>query len=243
MNTYNFSAPVVGFLRRVRLAKRPGQHDGQVFAQLSDHGRRIPFQNKKQTKKMKTNTEAKARKSSRVKAEAVITSEAQFLGLVDETAKLTLWRDALALELETELAVVREKYAPKLAEMEEQLNTNLAHCEKYADGHREELFGKLKSRDSALTTFGFRKRNPALVLLNKNWKWKLVLKAIKEKGRSDLLIVKEDPDKDAIKTKLTDEERTEIGTKIRQVEAFFIDPKRDVPIEPRLVGEPMKAAA
>lgn len=182
--------------------------------------------------------------AKRIKSDILdIKSQSEFFALIDETAKLQLQKEALALDLDSKLAAIREEFEPQFKELDEVIGVNVVRCERYATIHRETLFGKLQSTASALTTFGFRVGNPILVLLSRKWNWDSVLEAIKAKDWTHLIRMKEEPNKDAIKSQLTDEERAAIGTRVEQKEAFFIEPKREIAPEERIQTEPTKAAA
>jgi phage host-nuclease inhibitor protein Gam len=166
--------------------------------------------------------------STRLKSTATITSQNQFESTVDAICKLQLDREQLVTLRDRLLAEIMEEHNPKIESISTEISAKLVLCEKYATTHRESLFGKLKSAASSLGMFGFRTGNPKLVLLNRKWKWNDVLEALKSLGKTDLIRVKEEPDKDALK-KLDDAELAAIGLRIDQDEAFFIEPKREDP--------------
>lgn len=166
--------------------------------------------------------------SSRLKSTTVIETRAQFDSTVDAICKLQLDRESRVTKRDRLLAEIREKHDPEIERIGEEISAKLVLCEKFAVTHRETLFGKLKSAASSLGTFGFRIGNPTLKLLNRKWKWTDVVSTLKATGRLDLIITKEDPDKNGLK-KLTDQELATIGCRIEQEETFFIEPKRDEP--------------
>lgn len=165
---------------------------------------------------------------SRLKSTTVIETRAQFDATVDAICKLQLDRESRVTERDRLLAAIREEHDPEIERIGEEISAKLVLCEKYATTHRDTLFGKIKSAASSLGIFGFRIGNPTLKLLNRKWKWNDVVATLKATGRLDLILTKEDPDKNGLK-KLAPEELATIGLRIDQDETFFIEPKRDEP--------------
>jgi len=176
-------------------------------------------------------------KTNRLKPEADIATRAEFETVLDNIANAQLERDALVLERDNELLQIREEFDPKINAMNDRMNALLLRAERFAAIHRDELFGKLKSSATALTTYGFRLGNPILKLLNRKWSWEQVLEALKAKSLVQFVIAKETPDKDAMKTQLDDAQLAEVGCRIDQAEAFFVEPKRDAIADRRLVSD------
>lgn len=166
--------------------------------------------------------------TTRLKSTATIDTRAQFESTVDEICKLQLDREQLVTLRDRYLAEIREEHDPGIERIGQDIAAKLVLCEKFAITHRDSLFGKLKSAATSLATFGFRTGNPKLVLLSRKWKWEDVIAAIKSKARPDLLRIKEEADKEALK-KLEDTELASFGCRIEQEEPFFIEPKRDDP--------------
>lgn len=164
----------------------------------------------------------------RLKSTTVIETRAQFDSTVDAICKLQLDREERVTERDRLIADIREKHDTEIERLGEEISAKLVLCEKFATTHRDTLFGKLKSAASSLGLFGFRTGNPTLKLLNRKWKWTDVIATLKATGRLDLIITKEDPDKNGLK-KLPDEELATLGLRIEQEETFFIEPKRDEP--------------
>lgn len=164
----------------------------------------------------------------RLKSTTVIENRPQFDATVDAICKLQLDREERVTERDRLIADVRMKHDTEIERLGEEISAKLVLCEKYATTHRDTLFGKLKSAASSLGMFGFRTGNPTLKLLNRKWKWNDVVATLKATGRLDLIITKEDPDKNGLK-KLPDDELATLGLRIDQEESFFIEPKRDEP--------------
>jgi phage host-nuclease inhibitor protein Gam len=166
--------------------------------------------------------------SKRLKTTATLTTRAEFEATVDEICKLQLDKEQRVTLRDRLLLEIQEEHNPEIEEICQDISAKLLLCEKYATTHRETLFGKLKSAAASLGFYGFRTGNPKLSLLNKRWKWADVLKALKGTGQLNLVRTKENPDKDALK-KLDDAALAQVGLRIEQEEAFFIEPKRENP--------------
>jgi phage host-nuclease inhibitor protein Gam len=177
-------------------------------------------------------------KSNRLKPAADIASATEFNAVLDGIANDQLLRDALVLDRDQELLKIRDEFDPQINQVNERMNAALLRAERYAMTHRESLFGKLKSAASALTVFGFRLGNPTLKLLNRKWNWEQVLDALKSQvGGKQFIIVKEAPDKDAMKAKLRDDELAAVGCRVEQGEVFFVEPKRDTAADQRIATD------
>ena len=184
-----------------------------------------------------------APKSNRLKPEADIATRAEFNTVLDAIANGQIERDAMVLERDNELLQVREEFDPKINALNERMNALILRAERFATIHRDELFGKLKSAASALTNYGFRLGNPTLKLLSRKWSWDQVLDALKAKGLTQFVVVKETPDKDAMKAQLDDEQLAAVGCRIDQGEAFYVEPKRDAAADQRIATEGTGVAA
>lgn len=165
--------------------------------------------------------------SSRLKpSKNEIVTVAQYNALVDQICRDQLALEAGEIERDEAINKVREKHEPVLLELGKQISANLLLCEKFAMTNKETLYGSAKSASANLGMHGFRLGNPTLVLLNSKWKWSDVLKALKDKALTSLIRTKEEADKDALK-KLPDDELAAVGCRIKQDEAYYIEPKRD----------------
>lgn len=166
--------------------------------------------------------------SKRLKSSTAIETRAQFDTAVDECCHLQLDLEKLVVKRDKQLAKIREEHDPEIERITEQMRAKVVLCEKYATTHKDTLFGRAKSAAASLGIFGFRTGNPTLKLLNRKWKWDDVVNAIKSSDRLELLRVKTEANKDALK-QLPDEEQAKFGVRTEQEETFFIEPKRDDP--------------
>lgn len=181
--------------------------------------------------------------SNRIKAITEIRSREEFDRILENIVTMQLAKERIEQRRDAQLFAVRMASDYEINDLAEKMGMAVLRAEKYASAHRDELLpGKKKTAETAVTFFGFRTGNPTLVLLNRKWTWKAVLEKLKGSGRSDLIITKEDPNKDAMKAGLDDAGLAEFGTRIKQDETFFIDPKRD-PKDPQRLVASTKAAA
>ena len=196
---------------------------------------------------------------------ALINSAAEFELVLDEIALDLLERDQLCLNRETAIAAVRDEAAPAIEAIEGKIKLALASAERFATVNRATLLpGEAKSEKTTLAEWGFRNSTKSLVLLDA-WKWPDVVNAIQahlaelhaEFEEAELaednerlcmaqaaidkwegfLVTTTEVVKDPIKTELTDDERASIGTKLRQGESFWVEPKREKD-KPLTVPEP-----
>jgi phage host-nuclease inhibitor protein Gam len=175
----------------------------------------------------------KVSKTNRIKAVSEVRSRAEFDQLLEDIAIRQLTLERVALRRDQKILAIRADYDVDLKDMAQDQEAAVLRAEKYATAHRAELLpGKKKTSETGVAFFGFRTGNPTLVLLNRKWSWKAVLDMLRVRRRFDLIITKQEPAKDAMKASLDDAGRAEFGTRIKQDETFFIDPKRD-PADPQ----------
>jgi len=178
-----------------------------------------------------------APKNTRLKPAPDITTATEFAAVLDTIAQDQLAREQALLDMESEINIVRERYEPVTRTLGDRISSAVLRAEKFATVNRESLFGKLKSASTALTLYGFRLGQPTLKLLNKKWSWETVIAALKANDLAQFVVTKETPDKDGMKAQLSDEQLACVGTRIDQVESFFVEPKREEKSEPRIVTE------
>jgi phage host-nuclease inhibitor protein Gam len=181
-------------------------------------------------------------KTTRIKAES-FGSQAEFNDAVDrvtwidtETRRLEALRDAVLLR-------VKERYNAKIETLVTERELTVTRCALYAEANRKTLLPdetKAKSRLTRLSTWGFRLGQQKLETL-KGWTWQKVLGALKAKGLADYIRTKEEVDKEGI---IADAKKhghlcihdetggadlpvplPEVGVRLVQEEAFFIEPK------------------
>lgn len=135
----------------------------------------------------------------------------------------------LQSKMDLEITGIRDKYAGELAELQEIRTGNFEIMQAFATEHREELFSKRKSYESAHGVFGFRTGTPKLKNL-KGFTWKAVTNMVKE-FLPDYIRTTEELAKDKL---LADREREEVaqllprcGMAVVQDETFYVEPKKE----------------
>lgn len=163
---------------------------------------------------------------SRIKA-PTLKSRSEFEAIVNTLASATVDLRKLEARRDEKLQAVREDHDPAIGVLKEEIDAMALTLEKYASANRDELMpGKIKSNETALATYGFRFGNPTLKLLNRQWTWDKVVEALKNKiGLPQFIRVTEEPDKEGLRSNLSDEELAGVGCRITQSETFFVEPK------------------
>lgn len=131
-------------------------------------------------------------------------------------------------KMDVEITRIREKYADRLTELQEQKDEAFDTLQSYAEGNRDE-FGKRKSMEFAHGVLGFRTGTPKLKTL-KGFTWASVLNLLKVHLPSYVRTI-EEPAKDRL---LADREEPEtmqkmkdVGIYVDQDETFYVEPKKE----------------
>lgn len=145
--------------------------------------------------------------------------------LVGEIRELTIKRDALIVQHDGERAAVDRLYEEPLAVLADLLDSKMLLAQNWAENNPAE-FGARKSIEFVNGVVGFRTGQPKLVKLA-GWTWDRILAAV-QRVLPDYVRVKQEVDRERI---IADREivallMKEIGVKIEQDEAFFVEPTR-----------------
>ena len=180
--------------------------------------------------------------TTRIKAISEIRSRDEFDRVVNDIVDKQIVKERLELRRDAKILDVRKDFDPDINDLSEKMQAAVIRAEKYAAEHREELLpARKKTSETTSAFFGFRTGNPTLVLLNRKWTWKAVIKSLRELSLVDYIITKETPDKEKMKLRLSEHDLFRVGTRIEQKEVFFVDPKRD-PADPQRLVVDQKAA-
>lgn len=175
---------------------------------------------------------------TRIKSnEMSIATRSEFEAEIDSICRRQLELEARVVARDAAIAKVRDRHDPEIEAIKAEIEAGVLRCERFAATHRESLFGKVKSAATALADYGFRLGNPTLALLNRKWTWSEVLLALRNRDWERFIVIKESPDKEAMKSQLTDEQLAAVGTRIVQGESFYIEPKRDGQADTRISVE------
>ena len=146
-----------------------------------------------------------------------------------EFAKADAEVQSINAKMDVEMTKIREKYADKLAELEETKNRNFDIVQTYATENKEELFCKRKSVESIHGVFGFRTGTPKLKTL-KGFTWPAVVNLCKEYlpdyVRATFEVAKDkllaDRDKEEVANHFAN-----VGVMVVQDETFYLEPKKE----------------
>ena len=135
----------------------------------------------------------------------------------------------IVADIELQCVKIREKYADKLAEFEEQKATTFDTLQAYASENKGDLFTKKKSLDMVHGTIGFRTGTPKLKTL-KGFTWASALQLVREFLPSYIRTTEE-----ITKDKLLADRDVEgmqdnmnrCGIQVIQDETFFVEPKKE----------------
>ena len=135
----------------------------------------------------------------------------------------------ITADIELQCAKIREKYANKLAELEDEKEKAFATLQAYATENQADLFTKKKSLEMAHGVIGFRTGTPKLKTL-KGFTWASALQLVKEFLPSYLRQTEE-----IAKDKLLADRDVEdmvpqmnkCGIQVVQDETFYVEPKKE----------------
>lgn len=132
-------------------------------------------------------------------------------------------------DMDVQFTKIREKYADELNELEAEKKGAFEIVQVYATENKELLFKKKKSVESVHGIFGFRTGTPKVEKL-KGYTWEAVAKLAKA-FLPEYIRTSEELAKDKLLTDYKEEKvatkLAEIGVKITQEEAFYIERKTE----------------
>ncbi len=171
----------------------------------------------------------------------IIRDQSHLETTVSETVAAQIQREKLIAKRDEELQRINEKHAPNIEALNEEIDSNLAIIEQWADAHSAE-WGKARSINVCGHRIGFRTGNPA-VKANGKLTFKAIIVALTKAGgdlAKKFLKQKTDLCKETIlatarQLESTDEatrtaaqaELDAIGCHIEQAEAFYLEPARE----------------
>lgn len=147
----------------------------------------------------------------------------------------------ITADIELQCARIREKYAGKLAELDEEKSKAFETLQSYATENQAELFAKKKSLEMAHGTIGFRTGTPKLKTL-KGFTWASALQLVKEflpgyirqteEIAKDKLLADRDTEVPAEgepwgQAKSMVEQMAKCGIQVAQDETFYVEPKKE----------------
>jgi len=159
----------------------------------------------------------------------VVATRADAERILGELAADSAEQARLQAELDAELTTIRKKYEGRIDELDKRIEGATGLLQAWAEANPDEFAGK-KSLEMLHGRLGFRTGNPKLKTLS-GWTWDRVKEAL---GRtlSGYVRTKIEPDKEGMlaayqRGELDDRDLREVGVKVVQDEAFFIEPKTE----------------
>ncbi len=143
--------------------------------------------------------------------------------------EFTIARERLIAQRDAAVAMVQTSYEKPLDNTASDIADIRAQLQAYYMSHLDEV--ELDGKRSIQLSYGIMGRRwspPALALLNKSWKWDAVIVKLRAlfAGKYFHPPGEPKPDKDLIKSELTEEQLRECGLKIAQEEEFYVEPTR-----------------
>ncbi|TGX83000.1 hypothetical protein E5358_04895 [Palleniella muris] len=150
-------------------------------------------------------------------------------------AKADAQSSKITADIELQCARIREKYAGRLAELEEEKAVAFDTLQAFATENQSELFAKRKSLDMTHGVIGFRTGTPKLKTL-KGFTWASALQLVRkflpdyvrqteEIAKDKLLADKNYVFGEGIATMA--ERMAECGIQVVQDESFYVEPKKE----------------
>lgn len=175
--------------------------------------------------------------STRIKSTTSLT-RADAEALVARIATIANWRRQYIAETDAAILAARERHAAQIDAIDAEIKTQSALVQAWAEANPQE-FGNRKSIDFPAGKVGFRTGTPKVKTLA-GWTFARVLEKLNSLtwGRA-FVRVKEEIDKESLiaahsQANLAPGELREIGVRIDQDEAFFIEPDlTDTALQPQ----------
>jgi len=166
-------------------------------------------------------------KTNRIKnTQPVIRTREALESLIGEIAALKNQQRLLTAAMDGQIQEIRGRYEAQLADQNEALEQKMERARVWSEANPQE-FGAARSIETVHGALGWRTGQPALKTLP-GWTFDRVLQTLKSMGAPGYIRVKEEvhkqnllSDRDAIGP----EKLREIGLRVVQEEAFFVEPK------------------
>ncbi|MDR2075616.1 MAG: host-nuclease inhibitor Gam family protein [Desulfovibrio sp.] len=140
--------------------------------------------------------------------------------LLAEIAGLKRSISLITLGAEERIEAVKKGVAQECDPIREEIAAREEALARFAEYHKGELFTRRKSAQLTFGILGFR-ASSKLKTLHK-WTWERVLGALREAGKRSCLRIKEEVDKEALKT-LPPEQLAEFGVRLVTEDSFFYE--------------------
>jgi phage host-nuclease inhibitor protein Gam len=161
-----------------------------------------------------------------------LSSPAELERAVTELQRAEIYRDGLVNQMEDELAEVRDRHSPGIADATADVEAERKMILEYLTYYKDLFDGPPRSTEFPAGTVGYR-RGPEKLKTLSGWTWARVLEKVKALNVEEWLRTIVDVDKDAILRDATGENAdpatplNQIGLKIAQDDKPFIDINRE----------------
>jgi phage host-nuclease inhibitor protein Gam len=161
----------------------------------------------------------------------VVATRADAERILGELAAATADRARFQAELDAKLTEVRREFEHVIEDLNKDIEGHTGLLQAWAEANPDE-FGEKKSVELLHGRLGFRTGNPKLKTLS-GWTWDRVKETL-ARSFSGHIRTKTEVDKEGLlaarqRHELDDNDLRQIGVKVVQDEAFFIEPKVDAP--------------
>jgi len=164
----------------------------------------------------------------RIKSKSpVIKTREEIEAIVGDIARLKTYQQQTTALMDQRITEVRGEYEQQLGDAEAELGPMVESVRAWAEANPD-AFGKHKSLDLLHGVIGWRIGNPTLKTLS-GWTWDRVLERLKSlRTYAGFVRTKEEVDKASIlaqRETLLPEDLRQMGVRVVQEEAFFVEPK------------------
>lgn len=128
--------------------------------------------------------------------------------------------DLINLSAAEEVDAVKARAAAESEPLRQRIVDMELAVGRFAEGKKEELFSKKKSLQLTFGIIGFRASSK--LKPKSKWTFERVLSALKERGMTDFIRVKEEVDKEKLKG-LAPETLSEVGCTVKTEDAFYYE--------------------
>jgi phage host-nuclease inhibitor protein Gam len=161
-----------------------------------------------------------------------LSSPAELERAVTELQRAEIYRDGLVNQMEDELAEVRDRHSPGIADATADVEAERKMILEYLTFNKEDFEGPPRSMEFPAGTVGFRQGQKRLKTLS-GWTWARVLEKVKALHVTEWLRETTELNRDAILADATDEAAdpaaplNQIGLKVAQDDAPYIAVNRE----------------
>jgi phage host-nuclease inhibitor protein Gam len=148
--------------------------------------------------------------------------------LMHEFALTANRRRALVSRLNAAVLKLQEDAAKEISACDQGLDAAFESLRAWAAGHPDEFPRGRKSVALLGGTLGYRTGTPRLALLSRGCTWEGLVDRLRQKGWMGFIRTRSEPDKDSLLAQRDRYNLHEVGLKVVQDEAFYVEPRLSV---------------